>query len=95
MRLPVDFDCKSSLEAGEIDYIAAERKLPAKSKTVWPRTKLLPEHDLRQGQRTSKLARAANIRFRRPDRPVADTTGIGPSTIPLCSMVPLPVPGRI
>jgi len=93
MRLAVNFNRESALEAGKVDHVTATWKLAAKSQAVRALTQLLPQGNFRQGQLAAKLARGADVRVRRANCAVADAPRLGPST--MLRMVPLPVPGRI
>ena len=93
MRLAVNLDRESALEAGKVDHVTATWKLSAKPQAVRTLAQLLPQGDLGQGQLAAKLSRKTNVGVRSADGAVADAPRPGPST--MLRMVPLPVPGRI
>jgi hypothetical protein len=94
MGLTVDLDRNPTFKAGEVGDVAVARKLAAESESVRPFAQLLPQDNFRQSQLAAKLASAADILVRRAHCSMPDAP-LGPSTIPLRCMVPLPVPGRI
>ena len=49
VRLAVNLDRQTTLEAGEVDHISIPRELSAEAQPFWPFAKLLPQNDFGQG----------------------------------------------
>jgi hypothetical protein len=92
MRLAINLDREATLQAGEVNYVAAARKLPSKPRAPWTLPQLLPKEHLRQCKLPPKPPRETYILVRRADGAMLHALS-DPST--MLRMVPLPVPGRI
>jgi hypothetical protein len=92
MRLAIKLDREATLQAGEVNYVAAARKLPSKPRAARTLPQLLPKEHLRQCKLPPKPPRETYILIRCANGAVSNAL-LDPST--MLRMVPLPVPGRI
>ena len=86
VRIGIDLDRQSGLEAGEVERERIQRKLTSESEAIRPSAKHRPQPHLRRAHLAPQLTRAP-YRF---DPCVQDARA--PST--RLRLVPLPVPGR-